>query len=73
MQSQKFRDTRTGEIVTQIPLTEIQHFDKYNGTTAAGDFDKPAKKADWIDSHVEIIGLPEGVAEKFKNRLRADL
>jgi len=26
MQSQEFRDTRTGEIVTQVPISEIQHF-----------------------------------------------
>ena len=28
MQSQKFIDTRTGEIVTQVPLSQIQHFEE---------------------------------------------
>ena len=29
MKTQQFRDTRTGEIVTQVPLMEIRHFAEY--------------------------------------------
>jgi len=29
MQSQQFRDTRTGEIVTSVPISEIKHFAQY--------------------------------------------
>lgn len=36
--SQRFIDSRTGEIVTQIPLSQIQHFDKYRGPLQPGDF-----------------------------------
>lgn len=38
MQSQKFVDTRNGEIKTVIPLLEIAHFEKYNGAADDGDF-----------------------------------
>ena len=31
IQSQPFIDIRTGNIVTQVPLTQIQFFRKYNG------------------------------------------
>jgi len=37
MESQKFIDDRTGEILTTIPLSEIAHFDKYDGLLEAGD------------------------------------
>jgi len=37
--SQKFIDSRTGEIVTQVPLSQIQHFDEYNGPKECGQFD----------------------------------
>ena len=36
--SQKFIDTRTGEIVVQVPISEIGHFEEYNGALSAGDF-----------------------------------
>ncbi len=29
--SQRFIDTRTGEIVVQVPISEIAHFEEYNG------------------------------------------
>jgi len=41
MKSQRFRDSRTGEIVTSVLISEIQHFNEYNGPTEAGEFDKP--------------------------------
>ena len=31
MASQRFRDTRTNEIVTQVPISEITHFEEYSG------------------------------------------
>ena len=31
MKQQYFRDTRTGEIVSQFPIHEIEHFVKWNG------------------------------------------
>lgn len=37
--SQKFVDTRTGEIVTQVPISEICNFEEYEGPLQAGDFD----------------------------------
>jgi hypothetical protein len=39
MLSQKFRDSRTGEIKTVIPVLEIPYFDKYNGPLEDGDVD----------------------------------
>lgn len=52
--SQRFIDSRTGEIVTQVPLSQIQYFDEYGGPLQAGDFDqriagrKPAEvEQDW--------------------------
>jgi len=35
-------------------------------------FDKPAKKSDWLDDHLEIVGLPDGAAERIKDRLRRE-
>lgn len=32
MQNQRFRDTRTNEIVTEVPISEITHFEEFNGT-----------------------------------------
>ena len=37
--SQKFIDTRTGEIVIQVPITAVAHFEKYTGSTPVGEFD----------------------------------
>ena len=37
--SQKFIDTRTGEIVDRVLLSQIAHFEEYNGPLQAGDFD----------------------------------
>ena len=37
MKSQRFKDTRTGKIVTQVPISEIAHFEKYSGNLQAGD------------------------------------
>jgi len=37
MESQKFIDTRTGEILTTIPLSEIAFFDKYEGPLKVGE------------------------------------
>jgi len=39
MMEQRFKDTRTGEIVTSIPIFEIVHYEKYNGHLQAGDFE----------------------------------
>lgn len=39
MISQRYRDSRTGEIKTLIPLMEIPYFDEYNGPLEAGDTD----------------------------------
>jgi len=33
MTSQRFKDTRTGEIVTQVPISEIQYFEEFDGET----------------------------------------
>jgi len=30
------------------------------------------KKSDWLDDHLEIIGLPDGAAEQIKDRLRRE-
>lgn len=40
--SQKFIDTRTGEIVIQVPIMEFAHFEKYTGSTEVGEFDNEA-------------------------------
>jgi hypothetical protein len=37
--SQKFIDTRTGEIVIQVPVLDIGHFAKYHGSRDVGDYD----------------------------------
>jgi len=37
MESQKFIDTRTGEILTVIPISEIAFFEKYEGPLKAGE------------------------------------
>jgi hypothetical protein len=42
--SQRYIDDRSGEIVTQIPLMEIAHFDEYNGPLQAGDVKLPDAK-----------------------------
>jgi len=39
MVSQKYRDTRSGEIKTELPLLDIPYFDEYNGDCAVGEFD----------------------------------
>jgi len=38
--NQRFRDTRTGKIVTQVPISEIGHFEEYSGQLKAGDFER---------------------------------
>ena len=35
MKSQRFKDTRTGEIVTQVPISEIYFFEEYEGPLQA--------------------------------------
>ena len=35
--------------------------------------DAGPKKADWLDDHLEIIGLPDEAAKQFKDRLRREL
>jgi len=40
--SQRYIDSRSGEIVTQIKLSEIPFFDEYDGTVLAGQFDYDA-------------------------------
>lgn len=41
--SQRFKDTRTGEIVDSFNISEISHYDEYNGPLRAGDVEaKPA-------------------------------
>lgn len=37
--SQKFIDTRSGEIVIQVPVLDINHFEKYRGSRDVGDYD----------------------------------
>jgi DNA-directed RNA polymerase subunit RPC12/RpoP len=37
--NQRFIDTRTGEIVTQVPISEIADFQEYDGILVKGDFD----------------------------------
>lgn len=37
--SKRFIDTRTGEIVTSVLLSQIQHFEEYDGPLQKGDFD----------------------------------
>jgi len=46
MTSQKYRDTRTGEIKCLLPLLEIPYFEEYNGPLQPGDFkiDEPEKE-----------------------------
>ena len=41
IRSQLFRDTRTGEIVSRVPVVDIAHFEKYAGDRQAGEFDAP--------------------------------
>jgi len=36
--SQKFIDTRTGEIVILVPVMDIGHFEKYHGSAEVGEF-----------------------------------
>lgn len=43
--NQKFIDTRTGEIVEQVPISEIQHFEEYDGILKAGDVDMRLSEA----------------------------
>ena len=56
MPSQKFRDTRTGEIVTQIPIHDINHFDEYNGAVNVGDFDLTETQRRLIALRSEYFG-----------------
>jgi len=37
--SQRYRDTRNGEIVTQVPISLIGHFDEYDGECQVGEYD----------------------------------
>ena len=39
MTSQRYRDTRSGEIKTELPLFEIPYFDEYHGDCQVGEFD----------------------------------
>lgn len=68
--SQKFIDTRTGEIVTQVPISEICSFNEYAGPLQAGDFDttqaaKPeeaeAPAQDWDRGVSKADFGPEGM------------
>jgi len=34
--------------------------------------EKPKPKPDWLDDHLEIVGVSEEVADKIKNRLRRE-
>jgi len=62
--SQKFIDTRSGEIVEQILISEICHFEKYTGPLNAGDFDTTKAKqseitgAHWLDIPFQWEGKP---------------
>jgi len=67
MKSQQFRDTRTGETVTQVPISEIAHFEQYSGTRV---FYSAARNVilDLIDADAEVgyyslKNLAETVAE----------
>lgn len=83
MTSQRFIDTRDGSIVTQVPISEIAHFEEYAGNLQAGDVDARSAEVwralaattgepDWLDSHLEIIGVSDDVANKIKDRLRRE-
>lgn len=37
--SQKFIDTRTGEILTLIPIMDIKYFEKYYGSKDVGEYE----------------------------------
>lgn len=68
--SKKFIDTRTGEIVVQVPISEIAHFEEYEGHLEAGDVDQITadKLADEADTfgddteaeHCPVCGAPPG-------------
>ena len=47
--SQRFIDDRTGAIVTQVPLSQIAHFEEYAGPVEAGGFDLNAIEANEED------------------------
>jgi hypothetical protein len=51
--SQKFIDNRTGEIVTQVPISQIGNFDEYNGPLKAGD----VKQGCNMETIIEQIGM----------------
>lgn len=59
LQSQKFIDTRSGEIVTQIPLFDIGHFEEYHGNLQAGDFSIKGNG----DSSPDVPAKPEPCAD----------
>jgi len=58
MKSQRFRDSRTGEIVTTILLTEIQHFVEYDGPVAPGEFDLTETQRQLIRLRAKYNGEP---------------
>lgn len=55
--SKRFIDTRSGEIVTSILLTQIQHFEEYDGPLQKGDFDAQ------LASHMANAGDHASVAD----------
>lgn len=59
--SKKFIDKRTGEIVTQVPISEFAHFEEYDGHLEAGDVDQITadKLADEADTFGETDRKPD--------------
>lgn len=46
---------------------------RIHGTDYQAITDLPtAKKSDWLDDHLEIVGLSDEAAEKIKDRLRRE-
>jgi len=56
MESQRFIDTRTGEIVTRVLISDICHFEEYSGVLQDSDFNTTKAKpleipgARWLDA-----------------------
>ena len=61
----------------QTPEQEnCQALDRFHETVpikVLDDFLIEVKQPDWLDDHIEIIGVSDEVADKIKDRLREDL
>ena len=66
MKSQQFRNTKTGEIVTQVPLSQIEDYEEYKESTVTITVTRC--RPEW-----ELHDLDAAVAGSYKIQVNPDL